>query len=88
MIAFVELAVHWKTDHTNHLLIVLTFCGLAAALAEEIADDHTFGIFVAFIAPREVSRSRDRRGIVKRRSSQSRLTSRGAMRATFQNSNR
>ena len=53
MIAFVELAVHWKTDHTNHLLIVLTFCGLAAALAEEIADDHTFGIFVAIIAPRD-----------------------------------
>ncbi|MBC8113988.1 MAG: hypothetical protein H7062_06400, partial [Candidatus Saccharimonas sp.] len=35
----------WKTDHANHLLIVLTFFGLvAAALAEEIADYHTFGI--------------------------------------------
>ena len=44
-IAVVELAVHWKTGHANHVLIVLTFFGLvAAALAEEIADYHTFGI--------------------------------------------
>lgn len=44
-IAVVELPVHWKTGEPNHWLVVLTFCGLvAAALAEEIADYHTFGI--------------------------------------------
>ena len=44
-IAVIELAVHWQTEHANHLLIVLTFFGLvAAALSEEIADYHTFGI--------------------------------------------
>ena len=45
MIAVIELAVHWKTHHANHLLIVMTFLGLVlAALAEEIADYHTYGI--------------------------------------------
>ena len=44
-IAVVELAVHWQTDHANHLLIVLTFFGLvAAAMSEEVADYHAFGI--------------------------------------------
>ena len=44
-IAVIELPVHWKTGEPNHWLVVLTFFGLvAAALAEEIADYHTFGI--------------------------------------------
>ena len=44
-IAAIELAVHWQTHHANHLLIVLTFFGLvAAALTEEVADYHTFGM--------------------------------------------
>ncbi len=45
VIAVIELIVHRQTDHANHLLIVLTFFGLvAAALSEEIADYHNFGI--------------------------------------------
>ncbi len=45
VIAAIELVVHWQTHHANHLLIVLTFFGLvAAALAEEVADYHTFGM--------------------------------------------
>ncbi len=44
-IASLELVVHWQSDHANHLLIVLTFFGLvAAALSDEFAEYHLFGI--------------------------------------------
>ena len=44
-IASLELVVHWQSHHANHLLIVLTFLGLvAAALSDEFAEYHLFGI--------------------------------------------
>jgi len=44
-VAAVELVYHWKTDHANHTLILLKCFGLVlAAVAEEIANYHNFGI--------------------------------------------
>ncbi len=43
--AAAELVVHFRTHDPNHELILVAFCGLVfAAVVEEIADYHTYGI--------------------------------------------